>query len=59
MIANYPHFKRFVYDKMNEDFDQTVEPLPENVDLVTYAREHGGLPSEAFIAEFEQDSEVA
>jgi hypothetical protein len=57
MEANYPYFKRFVYAKLREEFERTVEELPHD-DLETYAKEQGGQPLEAFIEELEQKEEA-
>ena len=42
---------RFVYDKLKEEFANTVPELPHD-DLERLIREEGGLPLEAFIHEF-------
>jgi hypothetical protein len=55
MVAKYPHFEKFVRDKMVEHFERTLEPLPEGVDLEAYAREQGGLPFEAFFDQMLQE----
>ena len=54
MQANYPHFKRIVYAWLRERFEREVPPLPDDMDLETWARENGALPLEAFIEELEQ-----
>ena len=53
MRANYPHFKKIVYDLMDRHFDRVLPPLPEGKDLETIAAEEGALPLEAFIHELE------
>src|SRR5438067_1974288 len=50
MERNYPHFRRFVYAKMREEFERTLPELPDK-DLETLAKEVGALPLEAFIDE--------
>lgn len=54
MRANYPHFKRFVYDTLREKFLREVPELPPDKDLETIAREEGALPLEAFIDDLER-----
>jgi hypothetical protein len=56
MTANYPHFRQFVYAKVREEFERTLEELPDK-DLETLAKEEGAQPLEAFIAELEQPTE--
>jgi len=55
MRANYPHFKRAVYAMLRERFEREVSPIPEDVDLETWAKEQGALPLEAFIGELEEE----
>jgi hypothetical protein len=54
MEANYPYFKAFVYAKMREYYEQTLEPLPDNVDLEAYAKEQGAQPLEAILEDLER-----
>jgi hypothetical protein len=54
MEANYPYFKAFVYKKLREEAERTLEPLPENVDLEAYARERGAQPIEPLLEELER-----
>jgi len=53
MEVNYPHFRRFVYEKLREEFQKTLEELP-NTDLEALAREWDAKPLEEFIDEFER-----
>src|SRR4051794_23352984 len=53
MVANYPYFKRFVYDRLREQFEREVPPLPPDKDLETIAREEGAMSFEEFLARLE------
>jgi hypothetical protein len=54
MQANYPYFKRAVYGWLRERFESELPPIPEDMDLETWAKEEGALPLEAFIEELER-----
>lgn len=54
MQANYPHFKRMVYAMLRERFEHEVPPIPDGVDLETWAKEQGALPLDAFIDDLER-----
>jgi hypothetical protein len=49
MEANYPYFKKAVYAWLIEKSLAEVPPLPDDVDLETWAKEQGGVPLEDFI----------
>ncbi len=53
MRANYPYFKRFVYDTLKERALREMPEIPPDKDLETIIQEEGGLPLEAFIDEIE------
>jgi hypothetical protein len=53
MRANYPYFKRFVYDTLKERALREMPEIPPEKDLETIIQEEGGLPLEAFIDEIE------
>jgi len=48
MEANYPYFRRFVYDKLREEFIASVPEVPDG-DVEKLAREMGAEPLESFI----------
>src|SRR5262245_57969567 len=54
MRANYPYFKRFVYDTLKEKALREVPEIPPDKDLLTIIQEEGGLPIEAFIDQIER-----
>lgn len=56
MVANYPHFREFVYAKIREEFERTLEELPDK-DLEAYAQELEAQPLEAFIDDLEKTAE--
>ncbi len=53
MEMNYPHFRRFVYDKLRDEFSKALPELPDDVDLEILAQQEGGQPLEAFIDQLE------
>jgi hypothetical protein len=50
MERDYPYFRRFVYDKVREEFERMGDPLPET-DEAWLAEIEQGLPLAAFIDE--------
>jgi hypothetical protein len=52
--ANYPHFKRFVYDVLKEKYAKELGELPD-MDIEELARREGAMPLEALLAELERD----
>jgi hypothetical protein len=56
MERNYPHFRKFVYQRLREEFLKNHEEWP-NKDLETLAREWDAKSLEEFIGEFERADE--
>ena len=54
MVANYPYFKRFVYERLKEEMLRDQPEWPPDVDLEKWAREHEAQPLENFIDEIEE-----
>ena len=54
MRANYPYFKRFVYDTLKERALREVPEIPPDKDLETLIREEGGVPSAVVMEEIER-----
>jgi hypothetical protein len=52
MKSDYPYFRKFVYDKLKEEFDRTLPPL-EGDDLEKIIKDEGAVPLDAFIHEIE------
>jgi len=55
MRQNYPHFKAFVYGWLREKCEREIPPLPEDVDLETYAAQQGAVSIEPFLQEWEEE----
>ena len=51
MEDNYPYFKKEVYARLIAQALAEVPPLPDDVDLETWAREQGAVPLADFIDE--------
>jgi hypothetical protein len=56
MERNYPYFRRFVYDKLREEFERTGPPLPET-DEEWLAELAQSVPLEDFIDEIVRPDE--
>jgi protein subunit release factor B len=55
MRTNYPVFKQVVYALLREQFEREVPPLPDDVDLETYASREGAVPLDAFLEDLEAE----
>jgi hypothetical protein len=54
MEHDYPYFRRFVYDKLREEFEQTAPPFPED-EAGWLAEIENAQPIDDLLAELERE----
>jgi len=54
MEENYPHYREFVFAKLREEAERTLEELPADGDLEAYAKKLGAQPLDDILEELDR-----
>lgn len=55
MEMNYPALLKFAHAKLQKKFAETLEELPEDMDLKVHAKEKGAVPHDTFMEQLRDE----